>query len=555
MRPLLYLFWRRTINSFKRAAKTPRLLLPAILILLLLGTQLLGYFLVGEQGTAGSAPAFTRTDLLMGGPGAFIVAVRGVLLLSLFSSFLTALGEGNLFFAQSDVDFLFPAPLRKRSVLLFKMLARYMGLLFPAVYLPLALGNASLTGGNAVSPFALWPGMLGSWLYLTAVSNIAQIVLLIRAEREDENGPGVQRRAVLRRIFIGIIAAIVVLGLYFSAQWFSGRNIVLIAEFLRFVNSDSVNRILLPDAWAAELFHVAFAGWRGADVLRLIGLFLLAGASFAWLFARDRDFYESAIEISAKRDRMTNAMRSGDAGTILSQLAQEGKLARGRSIRTFGGGARAILWKDLVSATRTPPRSYIHLAILAAFPAIFGGIFGRRGDVNVIFWVVMFSMQMASFFLLALRDMLRRADISKALPVSPAKLLIAELFLSVVQLTALGWFSLTLMVVTGMGRGPLLLTAAIALPSLAALLLMVQTTFVLLYPNPTDPAQHTVSGILSLLASVFSLIPTLVVGTVLFQLEWSALPLALGVTIVNLVSAGIALTIATFLWQRFDPTD
>jgi ABC-2 type transport system permease protein len=556
MRPLLYLFWRRTVNSLKRAVKTPRLLVPAILVLLLLATQLIGYFVAEERGSAGSAPAFTRTDLLMGGPGAFIVAVRGVLLLSLFSSFLTALGEGNLFFAQSDVDFLFPAPLRKRSVLLFKMLARYVGLLFPAVYLPLALGNAALTSGNIVSPFALWPGMLGSWLYLTAATNVAQIILLNRgAGDEEEDSPSARRRAVLRRVFVGLISATIALGVYFSVQWLSGRNIVLVAEFLRFVNSETVNRVLLPDAWAAELFHVAFAGWRGSDLLRLAGLILLAGASFVWLFARDRDFYESAIEVSAKRDRMTHAMRSGDAGTILSQLAKEGKLARGRSVRTLGGGARAVLWKDLVSVTRTPPRSYIQLAILAAFPAIFGGIFGRRGDVNVVFWAVMFSMQMASFFLLALRDMLRRADISKALPIAPSKLLVAELLLSVVQLTALGWFSLGLMVLTGMGRGPLVVTAALALPSLAALLLLVQTTFVLLYPNPNDPAQHTISGVLSLMASLFSLTPTLLIGIVLFQLGVTSWLLALALTAVNLVTAGIALAVATYLWQRFDPTD
>jgi hypothetical protein len=125
----------------------------------------------------------------------------------------------------------------------------------------------------------------------------------------------------------------------------------------------------------------------------------------------------------------------------------------------------------------------------------------------------------------------------------------------VVQLTALGWFSLGLMVLTGMGRGPLVVTAALALPSLAALLLLVQTTFVLLYPNPNDPAQHTISGVLSLMASLFSLTPTLLIGIVLFQLGVTSWLLALALPAVNLVTAGIALAVATYLWQRFDPTD
>jgi hypothetical protein len=203
MKPLLYLFWRRTVNSLKKAVRTPRILLPSLLLALLLGIQLLGYFLMGERGTAGTAPAFTRTELLMGGPAAFIIAMRGILLMSLFSAFLTALGEGNLFFAKSDVDFLFPAPLRRRSVLLFKMLARYLGLLFPALYVPLIIGNTTLSDGSRVSPFALWPGMLGSWLYLTAVTNVAQVILLSRTDSDDSDDSPVSRRRVLVRRLLG----------------------------------------------------------------------------------------------------------------------------------------------------------------------------------------------------------------------------------------------------------------------------------------------------------------------------------------------------------------
>jgi hypothetical protein len=58
----------------------------------------------------------------------------------------------------------------------------------------------------------------------------------------------------------------------------------------------------------------------------------------------------------------------------------------------------------------------------------------------------------------------------------------------------------------GGGAGPLTRVAFFVLPTLAAALLLVQTSFVMLYPNRNDQAQNTVSGLLSLLACVVALL-------------------------------------------------
>jgi hypothetical protein len=164
-------------------------------------------------------------------------------------------------------------------------------------------------------------------------------------------------------------------------------------------------------------------------------------------------------------------------------------------------------------------------------------------------------MQMAGLFLLSLRDMLRRVDISKSLPIAPWKFLVAELALSVVQLTVLGWFSLTVMICAGMGRGPLIGLAAVILPTLVALLLIVQTAFVLLYPNPIDPAQQFVGGILSMFASLFAVFPAIVLGVSLYLITQNWLLVGGSILVSNILGAGIWLAISTVLWKRFDPTD
>ena len=99
---------------------------------------------------------------------------------------------------------------------------------------------------------------------------------------------------------------------------------------LRVGNGRAATIILAPVSWAADLFRVAFEGWTWtAAVARLTGLTLLTAASFFALFARERDFYDGAITVTTRRLNARAALRGGDTGALISQMAQEGKLSRG----------------------------------------------------------------------------------------------------------------------------------------------------------------------------------------------------------------------------------
>ena len=97
--------------------------------------------------------------------------------------------------------------------------------------------------------------------------------------------------------------------------------------------------------------------------------------------------------------------------------------------------------------------------------------------------------------------------------------------------------------------------AFVILPSLSALILFTQTCFVLLYPNRNDQAQSSIGGFLSLFASLLALFPGVTVGLALHIADAGPVALGLGVTLTNLTASLAALAFATFLWQRFDPTD
>jgi hypothetical protein len=526
----------------------PRLLLPGSLLVLGLILQLF-LFLNMEHGTVNEMPLYTPNELLMGKPAAFLLTMRGLLLLSVFSAFVAALGEGSAFFDPSDIDFLFTAPLSHRSVLLFKMVGRYLSLLFPAAYLPIAFAGAFLTGVTTKLIYFL-PGIIGSWFFLSVVANITQVFLL-RSSHDYQRGAA-QGDLVRTAARAAIITMMILGGIWILVHGFTPREVLALSRPL---HSASIWKDLLPDVWATSLFHAVFDGFRQEDAWCLVRLFLLLCVSFVWLFFQERDFYESATELSVRRAKFASAVQSGDAGAVLSQMAQDGRLSRGRTLPDFGGGARAILWKDLVAATRIPLRSWSQLLIPAAFPALIGGLLGKENGLNVLGWTVLFSLQMPSIFLLTLRDVLRRADISKSLPISPVKLLGGELILPLFQLVLIGWLSLGMVWAVGLWHGSMLWVATMVLPSLSALLFFIQAVFVLMYPKPQDPAQHAVNGVVSLVVSIVALVPPFLVGVPLFVCGVSPWILAFAVSLVNTVGAVIALAVAAKLWQRFDPTD
>lgn len=586
MRALAYLALRRFWNSLKRAPRDPRVLFPALLLLLVFGAILLPA-LLRHQGPSSphvrhpqhapmarpAAPptVFRPGDYVTGDPGMLAAALRAILLINIFSAVVTALGDGSLFFTPADVDFLFPAPLSRRAVLLFKMLGRYAALLIPAVYLPLAFGGAALCASAGVSPVALWPVVIGMWLFYVAVANLTQAVLVGRSAPAADPAAeerAVRRRAALRRILVGagiaLVAGALLTGLHAvgaSSPAAPGGDPAdrLFHRLLVLLNGRVAAALLLPVTWAVDLLRVAFEGWSARTLGDLAGLLVLAAVSLLLLFMRERDFYEAALGTSERRTRLLSAMRGGDAGALLTQMAEEGTLLRGREVEAFGGGALAILWKDLIALTRTSLRTWGSLLFVAAFPAVIGVLVsGRRSDIAVLGWTVLFTLNMTNPFLLSLRDMLRRADLTKAMPIAPAKMLLGELATSVLQLTVLGWFSLGLMALAGVARGgPAVLVAAVTLPALAALLLFVQTCFVLLYPQQRgsgDAVQGGVAGLLGMVACTIALFPGLAAGLALYLAHVPASLLALGVAAADLLAAFVALQAAALLWQRFDPS-
>lgn len=565
MKPLLYLTLRRLVNALKRIPKNPLLLLPTLFLGFVFAWPVAGFFWAGGQWERPEmpAPAWTLAprEMVEGEPGALAGAVRVLLLLSVFGSVVAALGEGNLFFGPSDIDFLFPAPLRRRAVLLFKMAGTYASLLVPTAYLPLFLGGP-LARSRGLTPLAYWPGMVAAWLFLLAAANLTQTALLSRA-RDTEEKAGAWPKALRLVGVLLFLGGLVVV--YRFALDEEGNGLV---PFLRAINSQLVSRMLFPVAWVSDLFLVAFRGWDEQAVAKLGGLAAASAASFALLFARDRDFYEAALEVSARRQRVVAATQTGDTSQILSQIARERNRTRGESreksgqgtdprvLRAFGSGALGVVWRDLVTGARTPLRSWVALLVIAALPALVAqGVAGPRGDTAVLFWIVLFVVNVSGVFLTGIRTMLRRADITKALPIAPARFLLGETAVSIALLTVFGWMSLALMTAFGVGYGPQTPVAFWALPSLAALVLLVQTCFVLLYPNRNDPAQNTIGNLLGFGASLLALLPTVVVGVVLFGQSYPPPAIALGVSLTNLAAAAAALWFGAFLWQRFDPTD
>ncbi len=126
MKPLLYLEYRQLVNAIKNTLRSPKRLIPALVI----GAWVISWFLQsvlifsGNGPRAGLVPRLWHvseipTDLIR--VMVFLcVSVGSVLVIYI------AFNSGMMVFSLAQVDFMFPTPISRKKVLLYKLVNDYV---------------------------------------------------------------------------------------------------------------------------------------------------------------------------------------------------------------------------------------------------------------------------------------------------------------------------------------------------------------------------------------------------------------------------------------------
>lgn len=326
--------------------------------------------------------------------------------------------ESGIFFAAADIDILFPAPFRRRDLLLYRLAGLGLGVLFTSLMFSLLL----------MQHVRFWVfGFYGICLALAFIQLVPiTLTLLISIVGHSVYTRG--RRLAL--LSVGLLLAVV--SMQIAVQYVDGGVIEYVKQF----RSTQIGKTLLAPfevfsrTITAEVFFPDFLGW-GALAL------VIDAALVALVLGLDANFLESSLVASQKIYQKLERLRRGQLWMNVSQPAG----ARRRfPLLPRWRGAGPIAWRQLVGAFRgSRGMVYFVLTIVAALslPALFIA----REEPAVLIGMATGILPMLSFFLLPqllqfdFRGDLERIDVLKTLPFSPTAIVAGELIAPVVFAT------------------------------------------------------------------------------------------------------------------------
>ena len=402
---LLRMQVRGRLRKISRGARTVK---GKLYLCMMLGMIALG---LGPSVGAGlfmppPEPSFVRSFL---SPGLLMFALL---------TLITTGPESGIFFVRAEVDLLFPAPFRRRELLLYRLAGLGLGVLFTSLLFSLFL----------LQHVRYWVfGFYGICLALAFIQLVPiALTLLISIV-------GQRAYTRVRRMALAAIGVLIAVGAMQVAAPHVDAGAI---EYVKQFRSTHVGKGLLAPfevfsrTITAEAIFPDFVGWGALALAMDVAL-------VAVVLGLDANFLENSIVASLKMYQKLERMRRGQ---IWMNLSKPSGVRWRLPVLPRWRGAGPIAWRQLVSALRgSRGMIYFLLSIVAAMalPAVFLG----RDDPAVLIGVATGILPMLSFFLLPqllqfdFRGDLERIDVLKTLPISATAIVAGELLAPIVFAT------------------------------------------------------------------------------------------------------------------------
>ena len=364
------------------------------------------------------------------------LAAFALAILTLFA-WLLPRERAALIFSEAEIAFLFPAPIRRQTLIHYKLVRSQLAVLFTVFFLTLFTRWSGGLGGALLRAAGWWILLSTINLHLLGAS-FARTLLL-------ERGLSAWRRRAV--ILAGLFA--VVAG---ALWWTRGQvpplgpddieNVGAFAHYLQTIASTApAYWLLLPFRIVVRPFLAsADAGAFGAAVGPALGLLAF---HYLWVIRSDVAFEEASLAVSQRHAVRVAAMRSGNW--------QNTRPARKRRapfrLAPTGPPAVAILWKNLLGAGQFfNARLALGILVWAGFAgATIGSAGGHRTAwppvvglmcVMLLGWALLLGPQIV-------RQDFRRdlvvADLLKSYPMPGWQVALGELLAPAVILTVVQW--------------------------------------------------------------------------------------------------------------------
>ncbi len=526
MKALLYLNLHIFKNILVTTIKNPKQVLPVLFIFFIFGFPLVIFF------TLYTPPAVSPYSTETVKPVIF-----SFLIFIVWMSLIESTTKNTLVFSLSEVNFLFPSPLARKTLLLNRMMTNYVKLAF----LYLGLTGFALFFFSLIYKFSFWPRILFLWLavFLTTVfaSNLADAISLVSSHFSELRRS--RNRRILRILSVSFLG--ILLGLTY---WRTLEGASLLEAVIKVLNSSAIRILMYPIAVASD---VAVA-WRltahiGFKILFLAALCLITTIG---VLSIETHFYESSEAVARERWESVQKIRSQEV------VVSESFVRKMRKIQPFGRGSTALIWKNLVGMLRDV-KSLLPTVLMAIF--LFVIMATREGEFDFFratFFFVILVFIATGYIRWDFREDLRRIEIIKLIPDSNFKIVLSEIAVPAMFSTFISYIFLAIYFPIIPDTEPRALQAGFilaVLPVFSVIIAAILNLSVLYYPPQTN--NQVIPGILSLIFIGAVLGPSLVLGLIFSVLERLGMGLLL-ILFLNVVIAFILLKLLARRYQFFD---
>lgn len=459
----------------------------------------------------------------------------GILLVAVFLfSWILPASRAAIHFTEAEIAFLFPAPIRRRTLIIHKLLKSQLTLLFLAVLMTL------LTGRFRLGPEA-WFRMGGWWIILNTL-NLHRIAASFALQRLRERGMADWRRRFAALLAIGAVAG----GVWYTADTFPSippGSTAAPPDYagyaMKIATTAPLGFILEPFRWVVEPY---FARTPATFLLALgpaLGVLFL---HFLWVLRAEVSFEEASIAAAQKRAAFIAAHRSGEF-RVRSAKARRPLWP----LRPTGFPPFAFLWKSVIKYGGL--RSFLLWGTL--FTVLLGAATVVRTQAtqnpagNVIFIVIAISAICYFALLISLimvgqqasaqlRQSIGSFDLVKTYPLPGWQVALGELIGAVTLGTLLQWAALGVAAFLASGVIPNTPTAistlwvvagslAVLLPAFNLATSILPSGAALMFPGWFKPGEaagpglentgiRLVLGIFQLLAMLAAILPVVFFG-------------------------------------------
>ncbi len=555
---------RNRLRAAARRMRSPRHAVAMVLGGAWLGFMVLQQLVVlrqieraGSPGPIGGWPA---------GRVAWFVELGLLTLLLLGVALTWALGrDGALGFTEAEIQLLFPAPLKRRQLVNYKVAQGALASLVMAVVLVIVFGR----GGPVTRAIRI----LGGWTALTTIGLHGMGASLTRATLVQHGVSGLRKRIITLAVAALLVTAAGVgawraPGLDSFADGAAGLE----AWTRALVGTAPLSWALYPLRVSLE---VAFS--PGTLLLALPGALAVLAVHYLWVMSSDAAFEEAAVDAAR---RATRAMEVVQRGLRVGRH----KLGWLR-LDSAGRPEFAFLWKAMVRATRFVSVRALSFTVSMALVAIVFLVMARLSGDRWLLGVgglVCYAMVLVAgplFVNPGLDKDVTYLEVLRALPVRGSQVVVGELATPALALTAAQWILLVPVVLGGSipvmpghlaGRLAVGATLGIVGPLLTTAALLARTLLVVIYPGwfsvqGAAPASLSRSGVgvvsfmLGTLAELGAALVIALAGGAVLYLLWPTLgywaaPLAgLVAAVVCIMALALAATLVGRVFESIEP--